>query len=312
MSMGPDELVRMGYVASRHYRDGRTRIEIADEMGLSRFKVARILEKAVELGIVRVEIVTSDVIDLELSVGLQTRFGLKRALAVVTPSEAPEVIQEFLGKVAAQLLTEIVVEGDLLGFTAGRTLNATASYLTSLAYSDLVALGGVAGPVKEHGVEVIRRVGRIAGGETWPIFAPLIVQDPVTATALRNDPLISEAFSRFDRVTKGVVAIGSWSPPDSQLYDTAKDFGIADDLLAKGVVAELCATLLDRDGNIVSAVDDRAMSITAEQLRNVPEVIMVGGGPRKTLAVRSAIKSGLIDSVVTDARLAQRLLASED
>lgn len=310
--MGPDELVRMGYVASRHYRDGRTRIEIADEMGLSRFKVARILEKAVELGIVRVEIVTSDVIDLELSVGLQTRFGLKRALAVVTPSEAPEVIQEFLGKVAAQLLTEIVVEGDLLGFTAGRTLNATASYLTSLAYSDLVALGGVAGPVKEHGVEVIRRVGRIAGGETWPIFAPLIVQDPVTATALRNDPLISEAFSRFDRVTKGVVAIGSWSPPDSQLYDTAKDFGIADDLLSKGVVAELCATLLDRDGNIVSAVDDRAMSITAEQLRKVPEVIMVGGGPRKTLAVRSAIKSGLIDSVVTDARLAQRLLASED
>ena len=46
--MGPDELFQRAVIARRYYLEGRTRVEIAEEFGLSRFKVARMLEEALE------------------------------------------------------------------------------------------------------------------------------------------------------------------------------------------------------------------------------------------------------------------------
>jgi len=306
--MGPDELIRISYAAQRYFRDGRSRIQIAEELDVSRFKIARMLEKARELGIVRIEISSPGTVDLDLSIELRSRFGLKRALAVSTPNETPEVIQDSLGRVAAELLEEIVTEDDVLGFTAGRTLNLVTKYLTVLPHVDVVALGGVAGAVKEHGVEIIRRVGRIAGGNAYPIFAPLLVSSAATAKSLRSDPLIAEVYSKFDHVTKGIIAIGSWAPPDSQLFTAADEAGIASALVAEGVVGEVCAILFDAEGTIIDSIDDRSIAITSEQLRAIPEIIAVGGGRRKTHAVLAAIRTGLIDTLVTDAALATRLL----
>ncbi len=309
--MGPDELVTMTYVARRYYLENISRVEIASEIRASRFKVARMLEKARELGIVRIEIGGSELIDAELSLSLKQRFGLTRALAVRVASVEPESIQDALGQAASQLLEEIVTDNDFLGFTAGRTLDATARHLTRIARCDLVALGGVAGPVREHGIEIIRRVARISGGHSYPIFAPLFIQNRDAAASLRADPLIKDAFRRFSRVTKGVVAIGSWSPPESQLYDATAEAGLAEQLVAKGAVGEVCATIFDRDGRTITDTDPLSIAITADELRRIPEVIAVAGGPRKSDAVRAALRSGLISSLVTDTALATRLLADD-
>ena len=43
---GPAQLVLTASVARRYYLDGKSKIEIADEFKLSRFKVARLLDDA--------------------------------------------------------------------------------------------------------------------------------------------------------------------------------------------------------------------------------------------------------------------------
>ena len=43
--MGPDELFQRAVIARRYYLEGRTRVEIAEEFGLSRFKVANCVFK---------------------------------------------------------------------------------------------------------------------------------------------------------------------------------------------------------------------------------------------------------------------------
>ena len=45
---GPAELVMLAAVARRHYLQNQSKVEIADELGISRFKVARMLESARE------------------------------------------------------------------------------------------------------------------------------------------------------------------------------------------------------------------------------------------------------------------------
>ena len=53
---------------------------------------------------------------------------------------------------------------------------------------------------------------------------------------------------------------------------------------------------------------ERSIAITAEQLRRVPEVIAVAGGPSKSAAIRAVLAGGFITSLVTDSAAAGALL----
>jgi DNA-binding transcriptional regulator LsrR (DeoR family) len=309
LNIGPDELVRIAFVAHQHYIAGRTRIQIAQDLGLSRFKVGRMLDDAIAGGIVKFEISTPGPLDLGLSLKLKDRFGLKHALAVRTPTEAPETVQEHLGAVAAELLREIATDDDVIGLTAGRTLSAMAGALTTLPHCDVVQLAGVAGPIQETGVEVIRRVSSVAGGRPWSIYAPLVVSDPRTAHAIRQQPDMQATFAQFARVTIALVAVGSWSPPDSQMYDNAAiSPAQRSSLLEKGVRAEVCATLIDAQGSVVEDIEDSCIAIDTAALSRIPDVIAVAGGEHKTSAIRAALASGLVNSLITDSALAKRLI----
>jgi DNA-binding transcriptional regulator LsrR (DeoR family) len=105
-----------------------------------------------------------------------------------------------------------------------------------------------------------------------------------------------------------VVAIGSWDPPNSQLRDALAQPD-RQALEAMHVRAEICATLLDDDGRPVAPeLATRSITISADQLRRVPEVIAVAGGATKARAVRAVMAAGFVTSLVTNATAARILL----
>jgi len=65
-AMGPDELVTAAMIARRYYIDRMTKQRIADLHGISRHKVARILRKAREIGLVRIDVGGTTQADIEL------------------------------------------------------------------------------------------------------------------------------------------------------------------------------------------------------------------------------------------------------
>src|SRR5918994_6662202 len=107
-STGPAQVVLTASIARRYYLDGRSKIEIAEEFGLNRFKVARLLDQARESGLVRIEIRHQGGIDVDLSARLQERFGLQHSIVVDTPDDDVESLREHLGRAAAQLLAELI------------------------------------------------------------------------------------------------------------------------------------------------------------------------------------------------------------
>src|SRR5947207_13927115 len=62
----PAEALLTARLARRYYIDGVSKSDIAEEFGLSRFKVARMLEKARSSGLVRIELHYDGEIDLAL------------------------------------------------------------------------------------------------------------------------------------------------------------------------------------------------------------------------------------------------------
>ncbi len=308
----PEELLLVAAVARRYYLEGRAKTDIATEFGISRFRVARLLERGRETGLVRIDIVLPAHIDADLSERLRSTLSLRHAIAVDTPDEPEESLRAHLGEVTAGLLTEIVEEGDILGIAWGRTLQAMTAALTRLAPCTVVQLTGAVGNihVTQDSVEMVRRVATLSGGPSHPIYAPLVVDTADAAAALRRQPHVSEAMQRFDRLTKAVVAIGSLNPPNSQLYDALNN-ATRDALRRQGARAEVCAILIDDSGRTIAPdVLERTITIAPDKLRRIPEVIAVAGGRSKVAAIRAVLAAGFVTSLVTDAVTARALVAS--
>jgi DNA-binding transcriptional regulator LsrR (DeoR family) len=315
---GPVGLIRAAAITRRYYVDGRSKVDIADEFGLSRFKVARVIDEARRSGLVRIEIVVPAEIDAELSDELRAAYGLRQAIVVATAEtgdseESAESLRRQLGKVAAEYLTEVVVDGDVLGLACSRTLNAMTLALDRIPRCTVVQLTGALSGVNvdENSVELVRRVARLAGGRAYPIYAPLVVPDSATAEALRQQPQVADAMARYRDITKAVVAIGSWDPPVS-LVRAAMTEAEAEALRERGVRAEVCARLVDGDGRPVADLADRLIAITPEQLLRIPEVIAVTGGRIKAKAIDAVLRGRLVTSLVTDAGVARALVEGKE
>ena len=310
---GPSHLVLLASVAHRYYLDGRSKVEIAEEFGLSRFKVARLLDAARESGLVRIEIRHEGVIDVDLSARLQDRFDLRHTVVVDTPDDDPAYLRRRLGRAAAELLAEVITPQDVLGLAWARSVNAMASALPRARRAPRVPVVQLTGAVSlqngDHSsIDVVRDVARAVGGPAYVFYAPFVVANATTARTLRQQAEVARAFSQLPRVTKAAAGVGLWAPAQSTLYDAA-DERDREALRRLGVCAEVSGVFLSVDGEpIDTPLTARMIAIDAEQMRAIPEVIAIAYGMGKIAAVRAALRSGLLGGLVTHATLAQALL----
>lgn len=308
--MGPAEMLQAATIARRYFLEDRTKKQIAQECGISRFKVARILDASRADGLVTIAIALPANLDAELSDRLASMFGLHHALVVSTPEASESSLREHLGRAAARLMSETVTEDDVLGIGWGRTLDRFADELTALAPCPVVQMTGVVGTVANNSMELIRRITAVSGGPAFPIYVPLLVPDVATARGLLRQPGVLAARRQFSGITKAVVSVGSWNPPNSQLREVVPPRERSA-LQSIGVCAEICSTLLAEDGSTVTTdVAARMVAVSTAQLRRVPEVVIVAGGRSKARAMTAVLRAGLATSVVTDAVAARMLLDS--
>lgn len=307
---GPAEMVLMASVARRYYLHGDSKSDIADRVGLSRFKVARLIDRAVETGLVRIEIGWPGAIDVGVSAALQERFGLARAIAVNVVDDQPEAVRNAVGEAAAALLSEIVGPDDVLGLAWGRSLTSMANSLTALAACDVVQLTGALQrtDTQASSVDLVRQVARIGGGAAYYFHAPMIVASQDLGQALREQPEVARSLSRVALVTKAFVGVGGWFHGGSTVADALSADEVAE-LGALGVCAEISGILIDADGRpVTSPLDGRTICVRADQLARVPDVTALTYGPGKATSVLAAIRSGLINGLVTTRQLATELL----
>lgn len=307
---GPAWQVQAALIARRFYLEGRSKVEIADELGLSRFKVARILDEARDRGLVKVSVELPAQIDAALSHDLCGRFGLRRAFVVSTPDAGSSSPRSALGRVAADLLTELATPDDVLGFTCSRSVAATTEALTALPPCRVVQLSGtLAGRNQDIGsVESVRRAADVGGGRAYPIYAPMVLPDATTVASLSRQPSIRQTLDQIEHVTLATVAVGAWQPELSTVWEEVED-DVPAQAAKAGAVGEIAARLFDAKGQaLTTPVDDRVLALTLAQLQRIPEVIALAHGARRGPAVRAALNAGLAGTLVCDDSLARTLL----
>src|SRR3954447_12582179 len=188
-------------VAQLYYRLHLSQQEIGDRIGLSRFQVGRLLDRAVEESIVRIEVVHPDARLVELEDALVTRFRLDAAVVADVPAATPgnaadDVAREAVAEVAVALLAQRAPTGSI-GVSWGRTMLAVARRLPMgwTKADEIVQLNGAtlrsAQPTRDN--EIVERVAATTGASFRTLAAPAIVGTSELRDALARDPALQEA-----------------------------------------------------------------------------------------------------------------------
>ncbi|WP_347350539.1 sugar-binding domain-containing protein [Intrasporangium sp.] len=318
---GPGELVLAAAVARRHYLLGQPKVEIAEALGISRFKVARLIDYACRAGIVRFEIVARGGIDLDRSARLQEVLGLRHVLVVQSRAAtrtdsglestlAVAASSGELGAAAGELLADLLAEGDVLGLPWSRSVDVMTRCLHDLPKVDVVQLSGALDlpGYDSSTVAIVRRAARATGGTASIFYAPLLLDDAASAAALRREPQVARVLGQASRVTVAVVGVGAWQPGLSTVFDSACPAD-RESAATAGVVGEIGGVLFDADGAAVGCpLADRTVTVSAAQLRAIGQVVGLAAGAAKRAAVLAAITGGLVDALVIDLDLADALL----
>lgn len=293
-------------VARRFYLENMQKSEIATELGISRFKVARLLDEARESGMITIDIDVPTELDLDIGDALAARFGLRRVLVARVLNDR-DLAHEVLAAVLAQDLAGTLGPDDLLGLGSGTVLAAMVHRFNARTGTDVVQLvGDASAAIGVGGSELVRLFSVATTGRPFPLHAPLLVDTARFAEQLRGDAGLAPAVSQFEHLTVAVVEIGSWQWPGSSVFGELTDEEAAT-LRHSGVIADVAGVLLDAAGQVVSSpIADRVVGIGRDQLRRVPDVIAVSAAAGVD-AVAAALRSGLISALVIDADSAARL-----
>ncbi len=310
--MGPSESVLAATVARRYYLLGQAKKDIATDLGINRFKVARLLEAALASGLVYIEISPVGGIDLDLSAQMQERFGLVRCVVVAHSGSSDADTGAELGTAAAAVVKEMLTDDDVLGLPWSRSVLEMTKALRDLPAVRVVQLSGameIPG-INASSVDIVRETARISGGQSVIFHAPFILDDVASADALRRQASVIEGLQAITDVTHAVVGLGVWSPGLSTVLDmttTAEQH----ELSAAGVIGEIAGVFFDAQGRVVeSGVSERLITLSGADLLAIPSVTAIVAGTKKAPAVTAAISGGLIDGLITDAPLAEAVLAT--
>jgi DNA-binding transcriptional regulator LsrR (DeoR family) len=260
----------MAEVARLYYVRELTQKQIAQRLGVSRFKVLRLLEQARAEGVVRFEIDEAVPVLDDLSQQLEARYGLTAV-----------VVQSDVARAAAALLPRLLHDDDVLGVAWGETLAAIAEQLPELDGEVPVVqiCGAIEGLVPGTGpTELAARFAARTGGRFHPLAAPAVANELALRRAVRPTTAI------FDEVSLALVGIGRH--PEA--------------------AGHMLVHVFDDDGRIVSA--ERSIALSVAQLRRT-RVMAVAGGRPKQRAVLGALRTKLVDVIVTDAACARFALA---
>lgn len=308
----------MTKVARLSAEQGLRQAEIGRRLNLSQATVSRLLSRARDAGILRVQVVPPHGVHADVEDELQLRFGLDDVVVVDTAPPGVDAASDLGARAAEYLQATLGGEGDIGVSSWSTTLLAAAAAMgppypakaqRSRAVVQLV--GGHGDPqVQAQAVRLLILLAQATRGEPMSLPAPGVLGSAPARDALMADPALEAIVNSWARVTVALVGIGSVDP-SPLVRDSGNAWGPADrqELASAGAVGDICFRFFDASGNPVSsALDERVVGISLDDFRLIPRRVGVAGGLHKVPAIRGALSGGLLTTLVTDTDTARAVL----
>ena len=299
-------------VSELYYEDNKSQDEIGSLLGITRWKVGRLLTQARDRGIVRIEIAHPRARRLSVERQLRERFGLTDAVVVPMPSTLTE-LDGRVTQAAADYLAAVRPIPRTLGVSWGRTIDQIAQRLQP-GWSTGVNVVQING-----GMSLNRRAGTAgdsasaiaqkAGGDAVLLPIPAILERVETKRAIESDRTVA---SVLDLARTASMYLYSAGVADSTSILVDSGYLTTDDIAAlreKGAVGDVVGRYIGADGAVVDTeLDARTVGLGLDQLAAASASVFVVTGEAKHDVARAVVVNGLCTVLITDEATAVALL----
>jgi DNA-binding transcriptional regulator LsrR (DeoR family) len=302
-----EQLVR----ASRlYYELGETQNAIAEQLGVTRPQVSRLLKRARSEGIVEIRIIDRTAVDSPAADALRGSYGLDAVHLAPTIAGPEDLTRRMVGRLAAEVLRGALRAGATVGVGDGASVAATAAALeetaTPVAVTVVPLCGGYwsTGPEREP----YRRFADALGGQARGLMAPGLVDDAATQRSLVAHAGVRSIIDLWGRVDIALFGIGGAAWSAAAVGDV-----IERELDAAGAVGEVLVAPFDLDGQFVCpALRERVIALDARRLGRIPVSIGVAAGEGKVRPILGALRAGVMRTLVTDVATAEAVVALDE
>ena len=301
-------------VAHLYYEEQLTQSGIADQLGLSRVKVYRLLKEARDSGVVRIAVHWPLARAEALEAQLADAFGLREVAVVDAEHNSRFAGTAELGMAGARILEQLLLPEQTIAVFLGR---ATRSVIDAVqpgvlsGISVVQAIGNRPLPDRDYDASALAsRVAEKLGGNVTFLRAPPVADSPDAASLIAEQSDISLSLRAARSADLALLGVGSLVAESSAMYRSGAvtDLELADARRC-GAVGDLAWRLLDEDGHPVDcALTDRVIGISLQDLKAIPTTLAVAAGPTKERPILAALRSGAVDVLCTDAATAQAVL----
>ena len=305
--------------AQLYYHGDLTQDAIGKQLGVSRFKVGRLLDRALREEAVKIEIIHPAARLVAMEDALAERFGLGGAIvidvpATGSPAEDEQLARERVAAAAADRLANIRPHG-VIGVSWGRTMIELAARLRPgwTTASQVVQLNGAisrsAQPTRYQ--EVVERFGTTTGAAIQLMPAPAIVGSARLRRALERDPSVAEPLAAARRATSAVFGMGLMGPESVHVASGYLDGSELKALEQAGAVGDVLGRFITIDGEIaLPSLDDRTVGLPLSALCGKHTVGLAAGPGRGPIAL-AALRASCMKTFVTDETTAEWVLAND-
>ncbi len=291
-----------------YYLENMTQQKISEELGISRMRVIKLLEKARQNGVIQFNIRQDSAYRMKIERRLAEQWNLKDTFIVPTPPEGSD-LNETIAQAAAMYIGDRMSENCFINMGYGDTLRRVLNHLATMAEYP-ISVVSLTGGVSYY---LPNAQSNVFNAKLYLLPVPLLVSSKEMNIALQNEPSVQEISRMVRLASMSVVGIGGMSDNATILNNGILNKNDFLYLSMQGAVGDILSHFIDKDGHpIASGVEDRLISTDLSLLQSLDNVIGVAAGSDKVEAIRAVLRNKYLDVLITDETTALQLIDTED
>lgn len=298
---------QMQEAAILYYEKKCTQNEIAQIMNLSRQTVSKLLGDAIKEKVVEIKIHNPEITCTELEQAICAEFKIKNAIVCGVSTADESLCRLMTVKKAADYILTLIENGNKkIALSWGRTIRMLISEFRNINTPDntVFPLFGATDQEQAYFLsnELARSFADKIGAKVkyaWFPYRPDCIDD---CKLFKKTSYYKKLYDLWNDIDVAIVGIGN-----SEIIRTfGKIFGYNEKCTS--AIGDISTHFFNADGKFVELYEN-TLCASKENLKNAKQTIAIACGEDKTEAIIGALRTQIVDTLITDEYTAKRIVS---
>lgn len=297
---------QMAEAAVLYYEKKYNQTEVAQIMNLSRQTVSKLLNEAINEGIVEIKVNNPEIVCSELEKSICDKFKIKNAIVCGVSTDEPELrLLMTVKKAAAYILSEIEKGNWRIAISWGRTIQTFIGEFPQITSENNIIFPLFGATNQEEGCfssnELARSFADKTGAKVKYAWFPYRPDSGDDCRLFKKTSYYKEIAELWNNIDIAIVGIGDYSI----IRTFGKIFGYNQKF--SSVIGDISTHFFNSSGEFIELYEN-TLCASRENLSNAKQTVAIACGNEKTEAIAGALRTGAVDTLITDEYTAANII----